>query len=272
MPPRFPLLMAVCGKRRIGKSFKTMEVIREYVRQGRKALIFDVTNEYSDKSKFPDIRAIYLKDVPLFSAQPRAEIRRIAPFFDNGRKMTLDDMAEVLNWILSEFYNGLLLVEDINKYIGDTMSKDVMGAMCTLAHQGVDLIMQFQSIGRLTTKVWQNINVLRMHKNTDSVDRHRGKFEDKYEYLKVAENIVNEQYRAGNKRFFLHVNFDDERIFADGLSEDAIRKGIEQFLSQNYRMVSQLVEQRNSKGQKIYTSESAFKYEMDRIYTSYFVG
>jgi len=266
---RYPILMAVCGKRRIGKSHKTTEIMRDYVRRGRKVLIFDVTNEYSDKSKFPDIKAIALKDVPLFAAQTRAEIRRVAPFFDDGRKMTLDDMVNVLNWILSVYFNGLLLVEDINKYIADTMTKDVMGAMCTLAHQGVDLIMQFQSIGRLTTKVWQNINVLRMHKNTDSVDRHRGKFEDKYEYLKVAEILVNEEYRTGNVRFFLHVNFDDEKIIAD-LPEEKIRKGIEQYMSENYRTVTQLSERRDGKGKRIYSYEAAFKTEVDRIYNNYF--
>ena len=40
--------------------------------------------------------------------------------------------------------------------------------------------MHFQSIGRVTPKIWQNLNWIRFHKNSDSVDRHQKKFQDKY--------------------------------------------------------------------------------------------
>lgn len=57
--------------------------------------------------------------------------------------MTLDDVANTLFIILETFRNGLLLVEDINKYISDTMPNDLVGAICTNRHIGVDNIIAF---------------------------------------------------------------------------------------------------------------------------------
>jgi len=120
---------------------------------------------------------------------------------DNGTKMSLDDIAQTLFQVLQTFKNGLLLVEDINKYISDTMPNDLTGAICTNRHIGVDIILHYQSIGRITSKVWQNVNVLRLHKFTDSVKRHKHKYEDKLEYLSIAEIIINTRYENGDKRF-----------------------------------------------------------------------
>ena len=274
---REPILMASCGKKGVGKSYTTMKYMRDYVKgnpakavPGRKVLIFDVNNEYSDKAKFPDIRALHLKDVPLFAARPVAEIRRIAPWFENGLRMTLRDMAEVLQWVVRNYYDGLLLVEDINKYVSDNMPSDLIGAICTNRHAGVDMILHYQSIGRLTPKVWQNINVLRMHKNSDSVDRHQNKFEDKYECLKIAEKIVWTKYRDGDNRFYLHINFDDEKIYGT-MSDQEIKTAISEYIAENSSsLLNKHINMVTKQGSKTYTRESAFTMEEDRIFQTYF--
>ena len=70
----------------------------------------------------------------------------------------------------------MLLIEDINKYISDHLPNDLVGAICTNRHTNTDIIMHFQSIGRITSKIWQNLNWLRFHKNNDSVERHKTSF------------------------------------------------------------------------------------------------
>lgn len=271
---RQEILMAVCGKKAVGKSFTTIKYIRDYVNRSprRKALIFDVNNEYADKKKYPDIITIALKDIPAYSLQRYPQIRRVGPFFDDGKPMSLDDMSVTLQWLVRNYKNGLLLAEDINKYVTDNMPGDLVGALCTNRHIGLDIILHYQSIGRLTTKVWQNISVLRMHRNTDSVDRHKLKFEDKYEYLKIAEIVVAKQYKDGNTRYYLFVDFDKEKVHT-GLSKEKIMEAINDYISDNYaQIVGRYLNRRDDKGSQIFKSENAFVAAKQEIYDLYFDG
>lgn len=276
---REPMLMAVCGRKGVGKSFTTMEKLREYVRgnpelgvPGRRVLIFDVNNEYSDKAKFPDIRAIAMKDIQRYSQRPVAEIRRIAPFFDDGRPMTLDDMGAVLQWLVTNFKNGLLLIEDINKYVSDSMPGDLIGAICTNRHTGVDIILHYQSIGRLSPKVWQNINVIRMHKNTDTVERHaRQKFPDKLQLMTIAEKIIDHQfYNLNDERFYLYVSFDRDKVYAD-VPEEVIKDAIADYISENYNsLIVPMLNKRGRQGEKIYEPETVVVAKEQQLYKQYF--
>lgn len=283
---REPRLIVVCGRKGVGKSYTTIDYIREYAKgdpangiPGRKVLIFDVNNEYGDRSKFPDIRTIPLTYVPVYSKKSVAEIRRVTPFFDNGMKMTLRDMSEVLQWILRNYYNGLLLIEDVNKYVSDNMPSDIIGAICTNRHSGVDIIIQYQSIGRVSPKVWQNLNVIRMHKNTDSVDRHENKFEDKYECLKIAEKIITKRVRNGDMRFFLFVDFDEEKIRFDEsrikepVQEEEIEDSIREFVSENHGRLNinaKLLQTKKGGGKVFKDRNEAIEAEISRIYDQYF--
>lgn len=274
---REPILMAVCGKKGVGKSFKTMEYLRQYVKgdpdngsPGRKVLIFDVNNEYSDKAKFPDIRAISLKDIIKFSQRPIPEIRRVAPFFDDGRTMTLEDMSVVLQWLVSNFKNGLLLIEDINKYVSDAMPGDLIGAICTNRHSGVDIILHYQSIGRLSPKVWQNINVIRMHKNTDTVERHKNKFPDKFECMTIAEKIISHQYHNVDGRFYLYVDFDNEKIHCD-VDPEVIENAICEYVGENYnKLISPMLEMRDRNGEKKFKPETVVRDKESMLLKQYF--
>jgi hypothetical protein len=268
---REPRLIVCTGRKGVGKTFTTIKYLRQYVAgsgdvPGRKALIFDVNDEYTD------VRAIALRDVRRFSARTVAELRRIRPYFDDGTKMTLDDMARVLQWIVQNYFNGALLIEDINKYVTDNMPGDLIGAICTNRHSGTDIILHYQSNGRITPKVWQNINMLRMHKNTDSVERHEQKFPDKYEMMKIAERIVDNRFRSGDKRYFLWVDFDDEKIHS-GLPGEEISKAIEEYVSENHhKLVSPLLNMRNKQGGKLYNYAQATSAVEERLLTQYFTN
>lgn len=267
---REPKLGVAVGKKGVGKTYITTKMINSYVRgnprkgvKARRALVLDVNDE------FVDYKALRLRDVKKFSAHPKIEARRIRPFNDDGVRMTLKEIQDALFTILNDYRGGLLLIEDINRYISDHLPNDLIGAICTNRHTDTDIIMHFQSIGRVTSKIWQNINWLRFHKNTDSVDRHIKKFEDKFEYLKIAEILINNQYYNGNKRFFLFVDVDNEKIQGDfnkKLLDDAINEYIEKYYR---KIIAPLLKQKDLNGKNKFTQKTAVQHVKNRIITNY---
>ena len=259
---REPKLLVAVGKKGVGKSYTTKIMMQQYayVNPRRRVLILDVNDEYSD------IKAIRINDVSLFSVHPMIEIRRIRPFLDNGKRMTLDDIASTLFIILETFRNGLLLVEDINKYISDTMPNDLVGAICTNRHIGVDIIMHYQSIGRITSKVWQNLNIIRMHKINDSVKKHKHKFEDKFEYISIAEMMINQENERGNKHFYVYIDVDDEKLYGS-FTEAQFENAVNTFIQNNYtNVIAPMLNARNERGKKVHTAQSAIAEYKKRLY------
>lgn len=267
---REPKLGVAVGKKGVGKTYITTRMINAYVRgkpnkgvKPRRALVLDVNDE------FVEYKALRLRDVKKFSAHPKIEARRIRPFNDDGVRMTLKEIQEALFTILNDYRGGLLLIEDINRYISDHLPNDLIGAICTNRHTDTDIIMHFQSIGRVTSKIWQNINWLRFHKNTDSVDRHVKKFEDKFEYLKIAEILINNQYYNGNKRFFLFVDIDNEKIQGD-FDKKLLDEAINVYIENYYRkIITPLLKQKDLNGKTKYTQKTAVKHVKDRIISNY---
>lgn len=258
---REPKLLVAVGKKGVGKSYTTKEMMNQYayVNPKRRVLILDVNDEYFD------VKAISIQDISLFSVHPQIEVRRIRPFLDNGKRMTLDDIASTLFIILETFRNGLLLVEDINKYISDTMPNDLVGAICTNRHIGVDIIMHYQSIGRITSKVWQNLNIIRMHKITDAVKKHKHKFEDKYEYISIAEIMINQEYEKGNKHFFVYVDVDDEKVYGS-FTTAQYDNAVNIFIQNNYaNVINPLLNARGMDGKKVHTAQSAISEYKTRL-------
>ena len=267
---REPKLGVAVGKKGVGKTYTTDRVINSYIVgnpskgvKPRRALILDVNDE------FEHIKALRLKDVMKFSVHPIVEARRIRPFMEDGQRMTIREIQEALFEILRNFRGGLLLIEDINRYISDQLPNDVVGAICTNRHADTDIILHFQSIGRVTTKIWQNLNWLRFHKNTDSVDRHKHKFEDKFEYLKIAEILVNHKYYNGDERYFLYVDIDSEKILGNVTRKD-LDFAIEEYISKYYKkIVSPLLNQVGMDGKKKHTPQSAIKDIKSKIYKNF---
>lgn len=273
MEEREPKLGVAVGRKGCGKTYQTSIMIKKYIlgnlNKGvapRRALIFDVNDEYED------IKALKLSDIMRFSSHPRIEARRIRPFHDNGVRMTISEIQETLFKILNDFRGGLLLIEDINRYISDYLPNDLVGAIVTNRHTDQDIILHFQSVGRVSPKIWQNLNWIRFHKNTDSVDKHRIKFEDKYELLKLVENYVNNEYHNfNNQRFFCYVDIDDEKI--KGVDKKRFEYIVEQYISENYKkLISPMLQSRHiGQGSKIHTPESAVKVQKKRI-IDYYLG
>lgn len=263
---REAMLGVAIGKKGVGKTFITNKMIESYVRGNassgilpRRALVLDANDE------FTHIKSIALKDLVRFSVHPIVEARRIRPFHENGKKMTLDDIAKTLFIILETYRGGLLLIEDINKYISDSLPNDIIGAICTNRHTDTDIIMHFQSIGRITTKIWQNMNWIRFHKNLDSVGRHQKKFEDKYELLRLVELMVNSEYQNGNMRYFIYANMDEMKIMGK-LDIKKFDMACSQYIEENYRrIITPMLQIKGVGGKSKYTSDTAMKEEMNRL-------
>ncbi len=265
---REPKLGVAVGRKGVGKTYTTNQMIAGYVQgtaetKGRKTLILDVNDE------FEGVKALRLSDTMKFSVHPKIEARRIRPFSENGKRWTIKEIQEALFYVLDKYTGGLLLIEDINRYISDYLPNDLVGAICTNRHTDTDIIMHFQSVGRVTTKIWQNLNWVRFHKNTDSVDRHKQKFEDKYEMLKIIELMVNKQYYDGNKRYYVYADIDDEKI-RGAYTPQMLNVAIDEYISSQYRkIINPILQERTSDGKKKYTPAEAVEQVRSRIIHNY---
>lgn len=262
-------LYVAIGKKGVGKTYTTTQLIYDYVTgfnhtvKPRRVLILDVNDE------FTQFKSINLNDIHRFNSHPIIECRRIRPFNPDGSKMSLNQIAETLSKILATFKGGLLLVEDINRYISDNMNNDVIGALCTNRHVDMDIIIHYQAIGRITPKVWQNMTVLRFHKNTESTRRHEKKFEDKAEIFAIAENIVNNEYDSGNIRFNLYVDIDKFKIRGN-IQPEAITQAVDQYIYEEYpRLSRRLKNQAKVEGKKI-TDPEILQRLRDKLKATYF--
>jgi hypothetical protein len=183
--------------------------------------------------------------------------------------MTLDEWAQALFYVLNRFRNGLLLIEDVNKFIGDHLPNDLVGSIATNRHIGLDIILSYQSLGRINTKIWGNLNQLRFHKNNESVERHALKFPDKAEFMRIAEIMVNNEYARGNARFFVYVDMDESKIRGN-ISDDLREEALNQYINENYNALLKpfLVQREGNK--KKHTSDSAIKEIKQRLTSAYF--
>ncbi len=282
MEKREPMVMIATGKKGVGKTVATIEMIYRYIsgnkQKGlppRKALIFDVNDEFSHfwyHGSYHSIKALAIKDILKFSVHPKVEVRRIRPFWDDGSKMGINDMNEVLGIILENYRNGLLLVEDINKYTNDTLKGDLVGSLATVRHIGIDLVAHYQSIGRAANpKLLGNTRIIRLHKTNDTVSRHKNKFEERAEILQIAESIVDKKFQEGDKRYYLFVDIDDSKIKGKFDGND-IDYAIQDYVSKNHSaLVKPLMTKIDLKtGKKIYTPQTALQYIIKDLKVKYF--
>lgn len=222
MERREPILIIATGTKGVGKTYTTCHVIQNYIKDNpitgklaRKVLIYDVNNEYTEKNLKENgvnykAEVLDIDDLPRWTAQKRVEVRRILPIDKNGRYLGIDGMVEMLNKILYYFRGGLLVLEDINRYLIDTKTTEIIGTMATNRHRDLDIYIHLQSLAPVTTRMWQNCQAVRFHKQTDNVARYQNRIPNAELYY-IAEKLVNNQYQK-NKRFYCYVNNEYSKI------------------------------------------------------------
>jgi len=279
-------LMQVAGMKGVGKSYRTNEYIRYYLQKhGRKVLIYNINAEDTYKDyKTIDVSPRLSKDFPssydIYTAKKDTQkeidkkitkwrvltrfrklrdgqIRCVTPIWRDGREMNATEKKQLLKDILSGFRGGLLVIEDIDKYATRSSDQDIIGALSTNRHLGIDIIVQHQSVGMISAYEWRNSNHLRLHKTLDSVESCGAVPEEKRTVIKLAESIVKNQYEHDNERYFCYISLDKAKI--SGCSVETFVAACKVYLNENPSIVKRLTGQVDDAGHKKYDHPTAFR-------------
>jgi hypothetical protein len=249
---RMPLLTIVCGMKGVGKTWQGLKDIDRYVvdnprtgKKARKALILDFNNEESYQ-KYKAVLPKYIKTLT------EARARRIPPFDESGKPYDLDKMKKVAEYVIFNYTNGLLVLEDIDKYMTGAKGKSLIGAMTTNRHSGMDIIITHQSVSKVTQTEWQNAAFVRLHHQLDDVDRIEENLPN-YPLMKIAQIIVDKRYYEAvrqykeigaisedeykkRRSFFVYIDMLEHKIIGGTLDE--FKASVMEFIRQNPRLIS----------------------------------
>lgn len=267
---RQPLLTVVCGMKGVGKTYQGVKDIDRYVtdnpktgKRGRKALILDFNNEESYQ-KYKAVLPKYIKTL----TEPRA--RRIPPFDENGKQYDLDKMKVVAEYAIFNFKNGLLVLEDIDKYMVGAKGKSLIGAMTTNRHSGMDIVITHQSVSKVTQTEWQNAAFVRLHHQLDDVDRIADALPN-YPLMKIAQIIVDRRYYEAvrqfkelgaisddefkkRRSFFVYVDMMEHKII--GGTQDEFKAAVMEFIRMNPRLISKRMKVGDALGRSLNKDEA----------------
>lgn len=235
---REPILMCATGKKGVGKTYTTTQLISSYVKpnkksgkKGRKVLIYDINMEYTQ------YKAIDVKDIPKFSRQSKVEVRRVLPVLDGGKMASLSDMLDILSKIINNYRGGMLILEDINRYLVQSKTVDVIGLLATNRHRDLDIICHFQSLSALDPRMWQNTAFVRFHYQIDDIKRYHQRIPN-FEMFKIAQCLVEYKYlKVGDKRFYLYIASDDNYITGN-FNRNDYKIACEEYLERNPKRIS----------------------------------
>lgn len=245
---RQPMLTVVCGETAVGKTFRNIREIEVYMKdhpitgkKGRKVLIFDVND---DDYTYPTVSPYHIK------ALTNVKARRIRPLTGKGELMDLSQKRDIVEMMVKNFKNGLLVLEDLDKYMVGAKGQTIIGLLTTNRHSGLDIMISHQSIAKITTTEWQNATWLRLHKQVDDIIRYRERIPN-YFIVRIACFIVEEQYLCGNKRFFVYV--DMRRLKIRGCSIEAFIRACKKYLdTEEDGKIKRMLKERNGSGQLLY--------------------
>ncbi len=250
---RQPMLILTCGETGVGKTYRNILEIESYQkdnpltgRKGRKVLIFDVNDD--DYERYQTVSPDHIRDLTLIRA------RRIRPLTRSGETMTLEEKRDMVERMVKQFSEGLLVLEDLDKYMTGAKGQTIVGLLTTNRHHGLDIMISHQSIAKITTTEFQNCTWLRLHKQVDDITRYRTRIPN-YFLVRLATLIVEEQYLIGNIRFFVYVNMRKLRI--RGCSREAFIRACKKYLdTEENGMIKRMMLERNFKGNLIYKSRN----------------
>jgi hypothetical protein len=279
---RQPLLTIVCGMKGVGKTYQGVKDIDRYVvdnpangKKGRKALILDFNNEESYQ-KYKAVLPKYIKTLT------EARARRIPPFDEYGKQYDLDKMKLVAEYAIFNFKNGLLVLEDIDKYMTGAKGKSLIGAMTTNRHSGMDILITHQSVSKVTQTEWQNAAYVRLHHQLDDVDRIEDALPN-YPLMKIAQILVDRRYYEAvrqykemgaisddefrkRRSFFVYIDMMEHKII--GGNPDEFRSAVMEFIRQNPRLISKRMRVGDASGRAL-SKEDAMR-SLFQDYAHYF--
>ncbi len=190
---RTPLITIVCGMQGVGKTHQSIIDIDNYTKDnpntgkpGRKVLIVDFSLDESYQ-KYKAVLPEYIRNL----TEPRA--RRIIPFTSTGQKFDLDKMRKVSEYVVTNYMNGLLVMDDIDKYLTGKKGQSLIGTMTTVRHAGIDLLITHQSVAKVSKTEWENAAFVRLHHQLDDIAMVKEGISN-YPLMKIAQIIVDKRY------------------------------------------------------------------------------
>jgi hypothetical protein len=235
---RNPSIYISTGQQGVGKSFRTTIEMDEYIKVhgNRCGIIFDVNNEYrqyktlavdisltrpvkGSKKELPDEKAI-MKQVVAFwlrvsKGKMSPQIRRIVPMKRNREQFNTAEKILCCSLLLKHAKNCLILLEDLNTYMGRTSGHDVMGNILNKRHKNQDIVIHTQTLDKLDPFLFSQAEIVRMHHQPSSVKRIAHKVPNP-ELFEIAKRIVDNQFDnksyEHHKRFFVWVFIQDTKI------------------------------------------------------------
>ena len=135
-----------------------------------------------------------------------------------------------------------------------------------------DIILHFQTIGKIGhPKINGNLDFLRFHKISDGVERHKNKFADKEEMLKIAEMLVNTKYNEGDERYFVYIDWKNEKI-KGRFDSVTFKNAINEYISENYNaIIRPILNKRDlNTGNTMFTHQTAIEFLSNKLFKQYY--
>jgi len=240
----------ISGRQGVGKTHNLKREISNYIldnpqtgKTGGRVLIYDPNDEY---------HGIPIIGWNKIAEQPPKTVRRVLAGKvvedkkTGGKKMepfTLQEKQQGFLYLIQNYRNGMLILEDFNSYALNTRSVNVVSVITTARHRQIDLTIVLQEIGKVTKDLWANIAYYIFHKQMSNVDRERDKIPN-FPLVKIADFAVSEQYDAAIKHFFegkisesdkkrhcsyfVYISFRENMIF--GCSKERFMRAVEKYL------------------------------------------
>ncbi len=239
-------MMVCAGIQGVGKTYQNMHVIAQYVKdklhnkvRGRKCLIFDTNGEYTADqfaaNGIPnfDIKRIAVSDVAQWCRADVQECRRI-----DAKSLGIKQKKECVEDLLRVYKNGMLVLDDINTYIlSVTFMEEIVGGLVNLRHRAVDVLISYQSLRAVEPRIWQNSRWVKMFYQSASTEEIKNKVTNPT-LFRIAQLIVNNRYLHGDKRFFVYIFVNDNKV--KGLfKRDEFNEACKKYLNSNKKYIKE---------------------------------
>lgn len=199
-------IMVACGDKGVGKTYTTTLEMQSYIQNGNKCLVYDVN--FPKEVSYKDFKRVAISDIGKLK---NTEIRRVVPVLKNGRVLRREERKTLFFKILNTYRNGLVVLEDINKYIKSFSDPKIIEIITTNRHSNLDIIIHLQSLGAIYQDLWRNIGLVRFHYQSDEIDAYKYRIPN-FQMMKIVELLVGQQYFAGNKRYYLYCDIQNHKI------------------------------------------------------------
>ena len=264
-------MMTITGLQGVGKTYLNMHIIKDYVKdkfynkvKGRKCLIMDTNGEYTEEqfsnNDIKDFKpkVISVKDIPAWSLSSAIECRRV-----DAKNLGIKQKTDVVEYMIEHFKNGMLVLEDINTYIINvTYMKEIVGGLVNLRHRAVDLLISYQSLRPVEPRIWQNSRWIRMHYQADNVNDIKGKVTN-VAMFKIAQNLVNNRYFSGDKRFYVYIHNFESKIEGK-FTKVEFKEACNQYLNNNKKIIKEFADNNAC------SLDEASKGQIKRYYSEYY--